>query len=561
MLFAASTANAAITFELRTGNPVTNTQSMVFDSNQCPKRGPTAMYVGGMVTNTGSSAVSNVAATLSGLNTNVYFAGGQTATHSLGLLGPGESVGVFWLTGYGCSENATATPTVQISSSGGSQSILLTLTLRKAISAAAGGNVLSSTLGPGAVVGQTVQFDAAYDFGGTAGQDEYFLQPTGGQNFNARCFRLTGSEVQSSNLAAAPLGTRNRLYFVQPYAQTGNGYRITMRYSFRYLCANASTVARPYAIQTSGNTNIKYTGNFDGTGSIAVSFPGATNPFTISKSVSPVIGVTSETGPLTFTVTVSNPSPYPSLIDKIVDILPEGVSFAALSTGSSVTVDNSSSFPAAGATGSLTFLGKVGQSYAIPAGGSISLIYTANRPLNPGSYTNTAQAHIGQETTPIAQATYNHSQLQALAVTKTSVVYSDPVSGTANPFAIPGAIAEYTIGVTNPNIIAMDADSVIVSDQTPANTKLCLSGLAPPNASPVLFVEQTPASTLTYVFVSLGNAGDSLEFSSNGGSDWAHVPVLDGDGCDGAITHFRVRPIGTFAPGGRFSLLARYRVD
>ena len=560
-LAAANPAYAALTFDLRTGNAQTNSQSMIIDSNQCPAKGPTSMYVGGVITNTGASTVSAVAATLSGLNANVYLAGGQTATQALGALGPGESIGVYWFTGYGCIENATATPSVQISSSLGTQSTPLLLTLRKAISANAGGNVLSSTLGPGAIVGQTVYFDAAYDFGGTAALDEYFLQPAGGQAFNAVCFRLVGTEILVSNVAGAPVGTRDRLYFTQPFAQTGNGYRITVRYSFQYRCANTNTVARPYAVQTSGNTNIKYTGNYDGTGSISVSYPGATNPFTITKTVSPTGGINGSTGPLTYTVTVSNPSPYASVIDKIVDVLPAGISFAALSTGGSVTTANSSSLPAAGATGTLSFLGKLGQSYAIPAGGSVTLVYTANRPAATGSYTNTAQAHIGQATTPVATATYKQAALIPLAATKTSVIYSDPVNGTVNPFAIPGSIAQYTISVTNPNGIAMDANSVLVSDQTPTNTKLCLADIAPPGGGPVRFVEGNPASTLTYSFVALGDVGDSLEFSRDSAVSWTHVPTLDGDGCDAAITHFRVRPAGSFFAAGKFSMQVRYRVN
>ena len=105
-------------------------------------------------TDTGGSTVSSVTATLSGLNGNVYLTGGQASSQALGALGPGESIGVYWFTGYGCVENATAMPSVQISSSLGTQSTALLLTLRKAISANAGGNVLSSTLGAGAVVGR-----------------------------------------------------------------------------------------------------------------------------------------------------------------------------------------------------------------------------------------------------------------------------------------------------------------------------------------------------------------------------------------------------------------------
>ncbi len=458
-------ALAALAFELRTGNDSTSSQSMIIDSNQCPSKGPTSMYVGGTITNTGGATVTDIVATLSGLNANVYFAGGQAAAQTVGALGPGESIGIYWFTGYGCTENSTATPTVQISSSAGVLSRSLTLTVRKAISAAAGGNVLSATLGPGAVVGQTLYFDANYDFGGTSANDEYFLQPAGGQNFNAGCFRLVGSEILSSNVHAAPAGTLNRLYFVQPDRQTGNGYYISVRYSFQYLCANTSSVARPYAVQTSGSTNIKYTGNFDGTGSISISYPGATNPFTITKSVSSSVGFVGVTDPLTYTVTITNPSVYSSLISKIVDVLPAGMTFVALDPSSDVTLANSSSTPTAGATGTLTFLGKLGQSYAIAPGGSVTLKYTVNRPAGAGSFTNNAQAHFGLAATPVAQVTFQQVAPFSLTATKASTIISDPFDGTVDPKAIPGATVSYCILVSNPGAAA--ASSVVATDAIP----------------------------------------------------------------------------------------------
>lgn len=559
--FIATPTHAALTFELRTGNNFTSAQSMIIDSNQCPSKGPIAMYVGGVITNTGASAVNNIAASISGLDTNVYLTGGQVASQAIGTLGAGESIGVYWLTGYGCTDFASAIANVQLSSSLGSSSRLLTLTIRKAISASAGGQVLSSTLGPGAVVGQTVYFDANYDFGGTAAGDEYFLQPAGGQSFNAACFRLVGSEIISSNVNAAPVGTRDKLYFIQPNSQTGNGYRISVRYSFQYQCASTSTVARPYAVQTSGNTNVKYTGNYDGTGSISVSYPGATNPFTIAKTVSSTYAYVGATTALTYTVTISNPSSQPSVIAKIVDVLPTGVAFQALDPASAVTAANSSSVPTAGATGTLTFLGKLGISYAIPAGGSVVLKYTATRPSGAGSFTNTAQAYFGSATTPVAQATFQQVTPLSLAVTKVSAAFSDPVNGTVNPKEIPGSIINYTITLTNPNPLPVDSNSVIVTDRTPNYTKMCLTDLAASNSGPVRFTDGSPTSGLSYAFLGLNRNDDALEFSSDSGTTWTYTPTLDADQCDMAITHFRVRPTGAFAAGGTLTLEARYQVN
>lgn len=759
----AAPAYANITFTLTTGQSTTRTQSLVKDSNKCPAQGPTSAYVGGILRNTSGAAVSNVVATMSGLNTNIYFAGSQPASQFIGTLGAGESIAVYWFVGYSCNNGAVATPTISTTSSSGTRSTSLTLTIRNAISANAGGQVISSTLGPGAVVGQTIFFDARYDFGGTDTGDEYFLQPSGGQNFNANCFRLVDSEITGSNVNAAPVGSRNQLYFRQPNKQPGNGYFINVRYYFEYLCAGASTSARPYAVQTSGNTNIKYTGNFDGTGSISISFPPATNPFTITKSVNQTSGTVGAPGNLTYTVTITNPSAYDAIMSELVDVLPTGMTFAGVTASSGVTVSNSSSLPSTGASGTLRFVGRRGQSYRIPAGGSFSLVYEATRPASSGEYTNSAQGIFGQATTPVAQSTFtlfnptdnppvlpcpvgetlfdwdgvnwpggslNNSyqlgdfgtigfdivtngnfaarasfggavpslttavsgglnplelalafnknndtrdqqavttitlpreftgvqfsvfdidrsstfqdritvygllngtrveailssgpantvqgdsligsvgasdttadgtgvvtfldpvdtiiieygngsaapnnpsnqsiaihdisfctpQIPELMVAKISSIIADPVNGAGpNAKAIPGATVEYLITVSN--VGNGDADFVTVWDDGPADAKMCLIER---NGGPVIFDDPGSNSNLTYDFSSLSAPADDLEFSSDEGASFTYIPVADADGCDSAITDFRVRPGGTFAAGGNFTVTVRFRIE
>jgi len=557
---AANPSMAQLTFQSRTGL-ANNSQAMVVDSNKCPNEGPTSAFVGGIVTNTSATAATNITGSLTGLNVNVYLVGGEVANKAIGSLNPGESIAIYWFVGYTCNQGASATPIITMSSSAGTQSTNLTLTVRAALSANAGGNVQSAVLGPGAVVGQTVFYDATYSFGGAANGDEYYLQPAGGQNFNASCFRLVGNQITGSTLNAFSPGQTNRLYSTQGASQSGSGYTISVRYAFQYLCAATSTVARPYAVQTSGSTNIKYTGNFDGTGSVAISYPGATNPFTITKTVNPPNGIAGSTALLTYTVTVSNPSPYDSVIDKIVDTLPGGMSFNSLDAASVVTAANSSSVPSANATGTLTFLGKLGSSYGIPAGGSVRLIYKANRPTSVGDYVNVAQGVIGKATTPTASATYRHGTIQALDVNKVSSTISDPVRGTTNPLALSDGVIEYAIGVTNPNTIAMDFNSVELVDPTPTNLRLCAVDVDGVGNGPVVFIEGTPASGLSFTFGGLTSLTDSVDFSNNGGTTWNYVPQPASDGCDSAVTAFRVKPTGSLAASGKFTLRARYRIN
>ena len=66
-------------------------------------------------------------------------------------------------------------------------------------------------------------------------------------------------------------------------------------------------------------------------------------------------------------------------------------------------------------------------------------------------------------------------------------------------------------------------------------------------SGPVAFTNGAPTSALTYTFSGLGNAGDDVEFSNNGGTLWTYTPVANASGCDPAVTHIRVRPKGTMA--------------
>lgn len=550
----ASAAEAQLTFQLRTGNSATNVQSMPIDSNNCAGAGPRAMYVGGVITNTGASTVTNIVATIGGIAGN--FTLGQGATQSVGSLGPGQSTGVYWFVRYGCSAT-TVTSTITITSSAANVSRNVGLSTVSAISANAGGNVLSSTLGPGAVVGQTIWFDAAYDFGGSDVGDEFILQPTGSPLFDAVCFRLVGTEIRASNIAPIVVGTLNRIYFRQTQKQSGNGYFATVRYFFEYQCAGASTTARPYATMTSGNA-LKYTGNYDGASSFQITFPGATNPFTISKTsdISSAIAGTAAT--VKYTVSVTNPSVYASRISQFVDTLPAGAKFLALDAASNVTAANSSSVPAADATGTITFTGRQDQSYLIAAGGTVSLIYTVQMPATAGTYTNSARAVFGSATTATASATFNVVNPAPLTLVKASQASSDPLNGTTNPKLIPGGRVAYTVTIANPNGFATTADSIVILDSTPANLHLFVSHISGSSGGPLRFQEGATPSGLTYTFTSLASTTDDVDFSNDGGASWTYVPTPNAQGADPAVNRIRIRPKGAMAANSSFSLLFGY---
>lgn len=146
-----------------------------------------------------------------------------------------------------------------------------------------------------------------------------------------------------------------------------------------------------------------------------------------------------------------------------------------------------------------------------------------------------------------------------LSATKISSILSDPINGSTNPKAVPGALIEYSIFVSNTGISPVDTDTVLVTDDVPADAKMCLADIG--GAGPVVFTDGGTSSGLTYSYTGVTDTGDDLQFSNDDGATWTYAPTLDADGCDSAITDFRVLPSGAFAPSGSFTLRARFIVE
>jgi uncharacterized repeat protein (TIGR01451 family) len=148
-----------------------------------------------------------------------------------------------------------------------------------------------------------------------------------------------------------------------------------------------------------------------------------------------------------------------------------------------------------------------------------------------------------------------------LTVVKLAIVRSDPVNGATNPKAIPGAIVEYQIVVTNPSANAADDGSVVVNDPLPEYIDLSVADIASLGSGPVQFVDGSPSSGLSYTFTSLGGTTDDVEFSDDDGATWTYEPVPDVDGIDANVTDIRINPKGAFAGNNaQFTLKFRVRI-
>lgn len=157
--------------------------------------------------------------------------------------------------------------------------------------------------------------------------------------------------------------------------------------------------------------------------------------------------------------------------------------------------------------------------------------------------------------------TWTNAPTVPLTLVKLVLVRSDPVNGTTNPKAIPGAVVEYRLVVANPSANVIDSGSVIVTDPLPQHLDLRVLDIAGAGSGPVLFTEGSPASGLVYTFTALGSTTDDVDFSNNDGATWDYVPVPDADGLDPGVTDIRINPKGPFnGNNAQFTLSFRLRI-
>jgi hypothetical protein len=289
------------------------------DSNSSCTAGPKAIYIELLVTNPagGTGALNNLTANLSVFSgaAGVTLDTDESPTRYIGTLADGASFPLYFYVNYSCQAgsnppaiSSTFTLTIDDNVTTPLPSGTLTLTTRSELSANAGGNVLNSTIGPGAVLGQIIPMTVQYDFGNPGGVQVAMIQPAGNVNFDSGCFRLMSVDITAVTGFTAGLSTSadDRLYFTGVNGAASN--TATVVYYFKMLCAGASTTANPFSSLTSGGQQ-KYTGNFgfcSTANAICPVYPPPTNPFTISKSASPSSLPTG--GTVTYTIIITNPS-------------------------------------------------------------------------------------------------------------------------------------------------------------------------------------------------------------------------------------------------------------
>ena len=244
--------------------------------------------------------------------------------------------------------------------------------------------------------------------------------------------------------------------------------------------------------------------------------------------------------------------------DTVTLAISGGTSATAGSSTAPATTTPATATSGAGATITLTEAYTVG----VPGSYTSSLACSKVTDSSTVAVTGTGFSRtIAMPADSSVNCTWDNSKTVPLTVVKLSAVYSDPVNGTVNPKAIPGAVVEYQVIVTNPAANPVDANTVFVRDPLPPELMLRVSDLGTAGSGPVSFSDGSPASGMTYTFGTLANLTDDLQFSNDHGATWNYVPTPDADGYDGAVTGLRVNPKGVFSPnGGQFTLKFRAMV-
>ena len=105
-------------------------------------------------------------------------------------------------------------------------------------------------------------------------------------------------------------------------------------------------------------------------------------------------------------------------------------------------------------------------------------------------------------------------------------------------YFIPGAIVRYDLEITNPGQ-KVDAGTIALTDVFPPDVSLMTTG-----AGVFQFDDGTIASGLSLTYGGAGDGADNVSFSIDG-TDFTYVPAIP---FDGAVTHVRFSPTGTFNP-------------
>jgi len=226
--------------------------------------------------------------------------------------------------------------------------------------------------------------------------------------------------------------------------------------------------------------------------------------------------------------------------DQFVMTIAQGATTVATTTttGSGATVTNGSTPQTQVAAGALYSFDEAA------AGTTVLGQYTAAMACTNNAASSTVlPTSVGGSVTPqmgdVITCTITNTKRAAnasLDIVKSSTLISDPVNGTINPKAIPGAIVRYSLQVSNSGPAAVDSNSVFIVDTLPLPIAV---GSA---ASPV-FTQGSPTSGLTF------NTATDIRYSNSASppSNFAGCSYTPVAAYDPAVKYVCLRPRGAMA--------------
>jgi len=138
-----------------------------------------------------------------------------------------------------------------------------------------------------------------------------------------------------------------------------------------------------------------------------------------------------------------------------------------------------------------------------------------------------------------------------------STIVADPL-GSQRPKALPGALVEYELKVSNLDTRLLKNGGFAITSPVPPHLMLVVSSPASPAILPFQFERQTDAVVCR--LSAPASTDDCLEFSSDGGANFDYVPNPGVDGVDSRISHVRFRISGPDAPNEITAFVLRYRM-
>lgn len=173
--------------------------------------------------------------------------------------------------------------------------------------------------------------------------------------------------------------------------------------------------------------------------------------------------------------------------------------------------------------------------------------------------TDAERSHIGESAGIVAASSAFHANFAPdLLVSKNYSLLADPHNGSSNPKNIPNADGEYVIGIVNRGSGSPDTDTLVVTDDIPAEVRLCVTAACQAGGPVVLDSSSSP--------VPPGVTIGSVAYSNDGGSSYSYVPIPDADGFDPAVDSVQITMSGALAPiapagSPSFDLILAVRVN